>query len=130
MMLYLKLPRTFANLLAKMSDLRELSDLHSDHQVRFANQELHKLHQEIDTETQPHMNMDLNSTSQFLSAMEFSILKTHHTLPKPQPVTDPTFRNLEQIEEMCADLEDQQNSIETPMETDNPADESIVSKTI
>lgn len=62
--------------------------------------------------------------------MEFSILKTHHTLPKPEPVADPTFRNLERIEEMCADLEDQQNSSETAMETDNPVDETVVSTTV
>lgn len=116
--------RTFANLLAKMSDLRELSDLHSDHQVRFANQDLHKLYQELDAEPRPHVNMDLNNTNHFLSAMEFSILKTHHTLPKPEPVADPTYRELEQIEEMCAVLEDQQNSTadteSQQMETDNP----------
>ena len=117
--------RTFANLLAKMSDLRELSDLHSDHQVRFANQDLHKLYQELDAEPRPHVNMDLNNTSHFLSAMEFSILKTHHTLPKPEPVADPTYRELAQIEEMCAVLEDQQkvtanDESQVLMETDSP----------
>ncbi len=106
-----------------MSDLRELSDVHSDHQVRFANQDLHKLYQEIDTEPRPHLNMDLNNTNHFLSAMEFSILKTHHTLPKAEPVANPTYRSLEQIEEMCADLEDQKN-LTVSMETDsNPMEE-------
>lgn len=119
--------RTFANLLARMSDLRELSDVHSDHQVRFANQDLHKLYQEIDSEPRPHVNMDLNNTSQFLSAMEFSIQKTHHTLPKPEPVSDPTYRSLEQIEEMCADIADQQNSTETMMETESSVDEELSS---
>lgn len=103
--------------------MRELSDLHSDHQVRFANQDLHKLYKEIDAEPRPHVNMDLNTTSHFLSAMEFSILKTHHTLPKPEPVADPTYRNLGQIEEMCAGLEDQHDTSETPMETDAVVDD-------
>ena len=101
-----------------MSDLRELSDVHSDHQVRFANQDLHKLYEEIESQPSPHANMDLNNTNQFLSAMEFSIMKTHHTLPKPQPVANPTYRNLEQIEEMCADLDQEATNQVSPMETD------------
>lgn len=105
-----------------MSDLRELSDVHSDHQVRFANQDLHKLYQEIDNEPRPNINMDLNNTSHFLKAMEFSIEKTHHTLPKPPPVADPTYQNLEQIEQMCANLEDNERSPGTDvmMQVDQP----------
>ena len=61
-----------------MSDLRELSDVHSDHQVRFANQDLHKLYQEIDAEPRPHLNMDLNNTNHFLSAMEFRLDRAFH----------------------------------------------------
>lgn len=107
-----------------MSDLRELSDLHSDHQVRFANTDLFKLYHEIDQPMEaaaaaavpdpPQLNTDLNTTSHFLSAMEFSIRKTHQTLPAdPDPTADPTLRQLAQIEEICADLDD------------NPADPAV-----
>lgn len=129
-----------------MSDLRELSDLHSDHQVRFANADLSNLYRDIDDQQQhlnaggisplptasvspvptppaPHVNMDLNSTSHFLSAMEFSISKTHHTLPpEPAPtVVDPALiRSLEQIEEICADLDDNRIDDE-PSHMNDPA---------
>ena len=133
--------KTFANLLAKMSDLRELSDLHSDHQVRFANQDLQKLYREINNEQSspiptegavltpppqpdPHLNMDLNNTNQFLSAMEFSIRKSHQTLPAdPVPSADPALRQLEQIEEICADLDvvegDHQYNNDIDIDNDN-----------
>lgn len=104
-----------------MSDLRELSDVHSDHQVRFANQDLQKLYQEIDNEPRPNVNMDLNNTSHFLKAMEFSIEKTHHTLPKPPPVADPAYQSLEQIEQICANLEGKEASPGTDlMQIDDP----------
>ena len=82
-------------MLSKLSDLSELSDVHSDHQVRFANQELSKLYKEIECVQVPSLNMDLNNTSHFLSAMEFSISKTHQTLP--DVATDPAFKSLEQV---------------------------------
>lgn len=84
-------------MLSKLSDLRELSDVHSDHQVRFANQELSKLYKEIECVQVPSLNMDLNNTSHFLSAMEFSISKTHQTLPDTNVATDPAFKSLEQV---------------------------------
>ena len=45
----------------------------------------------------PSLNMDLNNTSHFLSAMEFSISKTHQTLPDTTVSTDPAFKSLEQV---------------------------------
>ena len=39
--------RTLARLLSLMSDLREISDMHSDHELRLANHEILEIHQQV-----------------------------------------------------------------------------------
>jgi len=97
--------RTHTKLLAKMSDLRALSDVHSDHQVRLSMESLKQIYNAVDNPIRPpHLNMNLDNRAEFLSALEFSILKSSNTIKDEPERKDPAFHDLEFIEQICAGL--------------------------
>jgi hypothetical protein len=69
--------RTLARYLSLMSDLREISDMHSEHELRLTNQEILEIHQQVESlpPSSLSFNSNLNDITHFMNALEFSIKK-------------------------------------------------------